>query len=170
MGSTLITLAEVRENVPADLSDAALERLIDTADADIVQYSGTHDGARSRYYNLGLPAMGLIMPVGGTVTAVRHSTDRGKTWTDLQASDYLLNGVHLNRTTGYWDGQLLVRYTEPPRTAERIGALISLVRLYARESGVASENIGGYTYTNYNLAKERNNILRRLSPLYLGHV
>ena len=62
MASALISGDDIREHVEADLSDSALERLVDAADGDILRTHGPHDGERAVTLRSTTPSQYLWLP------------------------------------------------------------------------------------------------------------
>jgi hypothetical protein len=164
----ILTLAQMRESVETDLPDAALQRLIDAEDAEIVRRYGApatqtqvlRGGSASLYLSRQASAITSVSEeVGGTVTA-------------LAADDYeLWSGGILEReadgTNGRaaWGERVTVVYVPVADAEQRTACLAQLVQLAVRYSGVASESIGGdYSATKHDYQRERERLLRKLAP------
>ena len=172
MASTLITVGQLREHVETDLSDEALERLIDSADAEIIRAYGPHDGERTvtLYPVLRQSPYLLTLPSpAANVSLITEGTD------DTVSADYTVeyNGRVLLKSKSRWLPPVDVTYTPVADNPRRIMALIDLVKLEVQYSGLASERVGSYQSNSAlsdgnTMLVERNRILSRLRQNYAG--
>ena len=165
MASTLITVGQLMEHVETDLSDSALERLIDSADAEIIRAYGPHDGEQSalvagRGYRIWLPrpaesiteivewAGGETLADADTVSADKYSLEHG--------------GRTIFRTDAPFMPNVQITYTPIADNPRRIAVLIDLVKVELEYRGLNTERVGSYSVAYLDHAKERQRILTRL--------
>lgn len=174
----LITTAVARTHIETDLVDAALQRLIDDADAQIVERYGEHAGNITEELRVGahgrflFPSRRVVAVVSATEYALRAETSS----VVLDPTDYriLNNGRVLERLhTGPnarqgWGERVVLVYAANSETAKRTGVTIDLVRLAAQYEAKKSEGIGDYSATHVDYERERNALLRRLQPSRIG--
>ena len=178
MASDLLTVDEVKEHVTTGLSDAALERLIDSQDAYIRQMVGQHDPANMMVYEedreLHLQRIWLPRPAVSIAT-VEGRRLRDTVWTEWDASTYYMSdqGRTVRVLSGFgWDWsyglqrRVRVTYTPVSENAGRIQALIDLVRLETQDTGLASESDDTYSYKVKDKTKARREII---APLKRGY-
>jgi hypothetical protein len=172
---TLLTPDDIREFEPApELSDDALQLLLDAADAEIVRYAGDPDSAVEwlvggrRDLVLSRPATAVasvVEHIGGPSDPITLASD------DYEAdpTGYLLyrlgTGTH---PRWRWWGRVAVTYTPTVDLAIRKGVEVDLVRLMiSYQPGAVSETVGAWTTqlasnSAWNNSKERDAILSRL--------
>ncbi len=171
MASTLITVGQLMEHVETDLSDDALERLVDSADAEIIRAYGPHDGEQSalvagRGYRIWLPrpadSISEIVEWGGWETPGDADT--------VSADKYALEhgGRTIFRTDAPFMTNVQITYTPIADNPRRTQALIDLVKLEIQYRGLNTERVGSYSVTYMDHGKERQNILARLRQNYAG--
>jgi len=167
--AALLTLAQIREHVETDLSNDALQRLIDSEDAEIVQRYGalstqteTLRGGSERLF---------LSRLVSSITSI--SEEVGETTTTLAADDYEIwwnqeldrqaDGTH-GRST--WGERVTVVYVPQTMTAQRTAVLTQLVQLAVRYNGVEQESVGSgdYSATSADYQRERERLLRKLAP------
>lgn len=163
--TTLLTLDAVRANVETDLSNDALQRVIDGEDAYIRKMVGPHDGEftetiRGEGYLLWLTkqaaSVSLVKEYGWRADPQRPQT--------LAATAYTIEqyGHALWRRYLAWDTFVDVTYTPVEENALRIKALIELVRLAAQDTGVANQRVGSYSSVAFPRDEERRRIIAPL--------
>ena len=176
MASTLITVGQLMEHVETDLSDEALTRLLESADAEIIRAFGPHDGEQSalvagRGYRIWLPrpadSISEIVEWGGWETPGDADP--------VSADKYHLEhgGRTIWRTDTPFMTNVQVTYTPVADNPRRIAVLIDLVKLEVQFSGLASERVGSYQSNSAlsdgnTMLVERNRILSRLRQNYAG--
>lgn len=172
---TLLSPDDVREFEPApELSDEALQILLDAAEAEIVRFAGASDSAvdwragGQRVIALGRPA--------SSITSVVERADRGTPVTlatddyDADPTGYLLyrrgDGTH---PRWRWEpGRVVITYAPTGEDAIRTGVELDLVRLMiSYQPGATSETVGSWTTqlasnSVWNNSAERQAILSRL--------
>ena len=162
--AALLTLAQIREHVETDLSNDALQRLIDSEDAEIVQRYGalstqteTLRGGSERLF---------LSRLVSSITSI--SEEVGETTTTLAADDYeLWWHQELDRHgRSTWGERVTIVYVPQTMTAQRTAVLTQLVQLAVRYNGVEQESVGSgdYSATSADYQRERERLLRKLAP------
>lgn len=176
----LITAAQFREHVETALGDEALERLIDSASADIAQWCGvlpiddTYDTPNEvvqEFANsFGEPSLRPKMLIGQVVELAAISTGSDLVDTEtvlLEDEEFWVDG---NRTIRRKDGLLFgsrVRLTYIPLDvrARRQAACIQLVKLEINvDPGTGFEGAGSWQHTSQDYEQQRQHILWSLCP------
>lgn len=163
---SLLSTDEIREHVDTDLSDTALQLLIDAADADLVRTHGPHatDGSVVEHHN---PRDGdryvfLRRPADGAVVVTRTYYDDAPAVVD--ATEYRLDAPRkvalLGCLWGY--GPVTVAYTSTADLAARRSVLMDLVRLAIRYEAASSTRMGDAQVSHVEYEPERARILARL--------
>ena len=173
MASDLLTVAEVKEHVTTGLSGAALERVIDSQDAYIRRMVGQHDPAATMVYvyegeDPGLSRVWLPRPASAITSVEDRRADMFSEWTVRAAASYRLADQGRSVEVAVRPFEQLVRVTFTPisQNAERIQALIDLVRLETQDSGLESERDDTYSYSAKDKMKARREIIAALKPGY----
>ena len=181
--AALITVAELQSHIESDLSDPALQRFIDDADADIVKTYGEHltqvktlDGLVRDLFP------GRPIDTGGGITIVETLIDLGgfEVDTTLAASDFKIldQGRQIRRLGGgtnpsslgnRWAHRVTITYVPVSDTARRIRVTIDLCKLAIVNEGLQEQEVGDVdTEHKENYQGERNAILRGLSTATRG--
>ena len=167
--AALLTLAQMREHVETDLSNDALQRIIDAEDAEIVQRFG-QPTAQTDVLRGGNPRL-FLSRLASTITSINETV--GDTTTTLAADDYEIwwnqeldrcaDGAN-GRST--WGDRVTVVYVAQTMTAQRTAVLTQLVQLAVRYNGVQQESVGSgdYSATSADYQRERERLLRKLAP------
>lgn len=172
----LITVNQLMEHVESDLSDDALQRILDSEDAEITKRTGVHTGTVTETFAGG----DLLLFVGRPISAITSVTEyvggylSGEVETVLAADDYRIwgSGRYIQRLSSgtnsrvLWGERVQVIYTPRIETAERVLVLINLCKLAIRYSGVKSERIGDFSENVFGQAysEERERLLKQLEP------
>ena len=164
----LLTVAQIRQHVEADLSDDALTRLLDDADEEIVAWAGEVDEQVDTMRHVELSTVLFLSRRGSEVTEVIEQI--GYDETTLDPDDYRLRngGTQIERRSdgtnprSTWGEIVTVTYTPVDRTARRTRVLIDLVKLAVQYSGLKSESVGDYSSSSAEYEAERGKILGRL--------
>lgn len=165
----LLTVTQIREHVETDLSNDALQRLIDSEDGEITRRFGapttqteTLKGGESYVF---------LSRLVTSITSVTEEVD--ETTTTLAVDDYDLwwnqalerdaDGTN-GRST--WGDKVTVVYVPQTTTPQRTLLLIQLVQLAVQYSGVQSASIGSgdYSATYQDYQRERERLFRKLEP------
>ena len=130
MASTLITVGQLREHIETDLSYKALERLVDSADAEIIRAYGPHDGERTVTLYLVLHQSPYLLTLPSPAANVSLITE-GSDDTVVEEKDYIVeyNGRVLLKSKFRWLPPVDVTYTPVADNPRRIAVLIDLVKL-----------------------------------------
>jgi hypothetical protein len=172
---SLLTTTEIREHVDTDLSEAALQRLIDAAEDEITQRYGAHAEAgtvEEQFY----PSAGenFLFPSRKVNTAVAvvitRQLEGESTATTAAASEYVFDDPHRIRLLAedVWaDHVVTVTYTPVTDGDRRKGVLIDLVKLACRYEALSSSRMGDMSVNHVEYERERGAILGRLST-FLG--
>lgn len=171
---SLLAPGDIREFEPApELSDDALQLLIDAAEAEITRFAGDPDAA-VEWIAGGQQVIALAQKAGSITSVVEHSELADPV--TLALGDYEIDptGYLLyRRRTGThprsrWWGRVIVTYVPVDSVAIRTGVEIDLVRLMVSYApGTTSETVGAWTTqlasnSVWNNSKERDAILSRL--------
>lgn len=167
---TLVSPAIVRQHVETDLGDGALQRLIDDADATIVDRYGPHAG------NLTLDTEGdggallfVDRPAGTIVSVTEYVIRQENVGVLLDPADWrALDGGHrLERLTSgpnartTWGERVVVVYAPSDEGARRTMMEIDLVRLAASYEPY-DETVGDWAARRREYEAERQAILGRM--------
>lgn len=171
----LITTAQAREHIETDLGDAALQRIIDDADAAIIERYGAHAGNVVADIDRGPNPTALIFrdrPIDAVVSLLEFSDRHSLTSVALNPLDYriLHGGRTIERlTTGpnaasWWGERLVLTYAPTADAARRTMLEIDLVKLRAKYEALKDEGIGDYRAGHVDYEAEWNRLLGRLAP------
>lgn len=172
---TLLTVDEMREHVESDLSDTALQLLVDAAERRIIRYAGPHDVNRriSKSVDARRSTTILLPYRAESVTSV--TIDEEALDTDDYDLEYGGLSVRIWFSRPYnWTSEQYARYTwliEVNYVAEddiddRKVAQVQLVRMDTQHDGLASERTGQYSRESANYGRERRRILATLRPAH----
>ncbi len=169
MASTLITVGQMREHVETSLSDEALTRLLESADAEIIRAYGPHDGERTVTLYLVLRQSPYLLALPSPAASVSLITE-GADDTVVDSDDYTVeyNGRILLKSKSRWLPPVDVTYTPVADNPRRIAVLIDLVKVEVQFSELASERVGSYQSRTRAYGNERQQILERLRQNYAG--
>lgn len=173
--AALVNPAQAREHIETDLIDSALQRLIDDADALIVERFGPHAGQTTDILFRDMQTDDLLFlnrPLTGAPVSVTEWINDFSSIV-LDPTDYrilyggralqrLINGVTA-RTT--WGARVVVVYNPVDEAAKRTRVELDLVRLAAQYNGLMREQIGDYmSISKDEYQGERERILDALAP------
>jgi hypothetical protein len=147
----LLTVDEVREHVETDLSDPALQRIIDAGDAEIVDRLGPLDSQIEV-----LPGGGEYLHLARQASAVTTGVEQlmteglGLQDVDLQADDFELDadGYRVRRAfdgtnpSYTWRGKVTITYVPKDTEARRKLLLAKLVQLDVNYQGLEADSVG----------------------------
>jgi hypothetical protein len=169
MTATLLTVAQLHEHVETDLPDAALQRILDAEEAEIILRHGAHATASEM-----LPGGGewlVLTRAAASITSITETVDDVSTV--LAADDYLAwDGSRLQRLdTGTnarscWGERVTAVYIPLSQVAQRTLVLIQLCKLAIVYNGLKTESVGqgDHSETAMDYNAERAALLRSLSP------
>lgn len=169
---TLLDVDELREHIQTTLVDAALQRLLDDAEALIVGFGGDVSAAEEIVRG-GSPRITVARPID-SVSAIRER-DNYATPVTVAVDDWEQNGrftltrlrYGTNRSS-VWRGPVRVTYVPIDDTDTRKMVQVELVKLeIATSPGLASETVGAWTQTyssigSKSVPEQRADILSRL--------
>jgi len=170
MTATLLTPAQLREHVETDLSDGALQRILDSEEAEIVGRYGAHATASEMLAGDHKPLL-ILARDAASITAITETV--ADVDTALAADDYRLwpggrlerlsDGTHPAST---WGDRVAVTYVPADQVAQRSLVLVNLCKLALEYRGLKSEAIGSgdYQMTAQEYNAERNRLLGSLAP------
>ena len=160
----ILTPDQFREHVVTALEDDALKRLLDAAEASIIEVAGPPGAEIVELVEGGYGRLALSRPAV-EIVAVREGY--GTTWTDRTiVDDYTFVPTSiLRRTLGYrWQPWVEVTYVPANDAALRMQAQIKLVELELNSpAGINQNSAGGFSEQYANYEDERQEILRSLS-------
>lgn len=172
--AALITPAQAREHIETDLLDPGLQRLIDDADALIVERFGAHSPAVTATIFRDVQTDDLVFlprPMSAAPTSVTEWVNDISS-TVLDPTDYrvlyggraiqrLASGVN-GRST--WAARVIVVYNPIDEVARRTRVEIDLVRAATQYVSLDREVVGDYLAIHPNYLDEREQILSGLAP------
>ena len=165
----LLNVAELREHVQTDLPDAALQRVLNAEENEIVRRYGPHAEATEmlrggdRLLFLTRPAVSVseVVETAGVVATVMDATDY-RLWDGGRCLERLTTGPN---PSVYWAERVRVTYTPVDQTTQRKLVLVQLVKLALAYSGLRSESVGGdYSASTLDYVAEREKLLQSLAP------
>jgi hypothetical protein len=170
---SLLTVDELREHVTTSLDDAAVQRLLDDAEAAIVGYAG-EVGTLTEFVGGGGLSIVTARPIA-TITSIIERTDSYVPVTlatdDFRVRDqYVIDRLRLGTNRWlHWRGVVEITYVPIDDTATRKIVQAELVQLELdTKPGLASETVGAWTQTfsvaAKSTAEQRLEILARLKP------
>lgn len=156
----LLTVAEIREHIETDLTTDALTRLLDDADAEIIDRLGALATETEVFEAEGLLRLVLRRKAQSITSAKETILETDYT---LASNDYSLlsDGYTLERRQGTnephirWRGIATIVYVPKDETARRKRLLVDLVKLIVQYDARASKSLGDYSVQNRDYAKER---------------
>jgi len=169
----LLSPAEVREHVETDISDPALSRLINDAEAEIIRRYGDHTTEIEKIFGGG--HFIVLSRPADTITSITEilwgvfggttldlAADDYQVWPDKRRIERLSDGTN---PRPIWGDVIEVDYTPVDESAQRKRVVIDLVKLALEYRGVKSEGIGDYKVTLGEYEDERRKILNRLGRM-----
>jgi hypothetical protein len=163
-----MTIAELRAHVKTDLTDDALQQLLDDAEAAIEEAHGQLETQTDTFEGeTGANALFLSRKALTITTVVEEVCGVSTT---LETDDYVMryeNRQIKRLTTGTnprrtWGDVVIIAYVPVDETAQRTRMAIDLVKLAVQYNALGSESVGDYKMTGLVYEDERNKILSRL--------
>ncbi len=162
----LLMLSQVRENIETGLSDAALQRIMDSVEDDIDQAHGEVNTAEDDLVG-GEKSIWVLRPIL-TVTTVTETV--GTVDTVLASDDYVQRyDRQIDRLdTGTnarerWGCRVKIAYAPVDTTNRRIMVYLKIILLEIVYSGLDSSREGDFNSKALDYASERIKILNSLS-------
>ena len=174
---SLLTPAELEDQVETDLPNTVLQQIIDSVEQDIEDHVGPTT-AHVTEFNPSLDNL-LRLPVPmSAITSVTEylGMESDPETTALAVDDYELSddGWTLRRLSdgtnpgGYWGWHVVVTATPIADTARRKQVAVALARVEIIYSGYSQQSIGDCSSTAMDYRKERNKILGRLRGVLMA--
>lgn len=165
---SLLTLTDARALIETDLTDPALQALLDAADADIIANAGAHASASQIVIEPRSDTVFLRRDAASITTVVERIDG---TATTLAATDYRLAGAHMLRrlATGAnprreWGDEIEIVYVPVADLPRRRAVQADLVKLAIQYQGARSVRVGDVATDLPEYDAERRAILSRLWP------
>lgn len=181
MAATLLTYAEAITHVETDLVEAAVQRLLDAEEAEIVVRFGAHGAADGTGPTVTRRILGderliFLGQRSASITSIDETviTVNGETTTTLSADDYQSwdEGRALRRLNDgtnardLWGSYVDVVFVAEDDRDRRKRVLIDLVKLAVQYEAAKSSKIGDVSVTFPDYQKEREAILSTLAQDY----
>jgi hypothetical protein len=164
---SIATLANVKDRVPVELTDAALQALIDRIESRLTRLVGAPDDTprEDAFYGVGDGLIALIRPPASVEAVFTGTTVDPLVDTPLAATDWRLSGANLERLPyGYcWYDVVVVQWTPIDITDDWIEAVIDLVRLRTARTAHTSERIGEWSYSGADFEAAEQEVIARLA-------
>jgi len=167
-----LSITELEAQVETDLSDTALQQIIDAAESDIDGYAGPSSAYTVEYDPELLTVLRLPVGASAIVSVTEYTGGVSEpTKTVLAADDYELSddGWDLRRLSdgtnprGTWSWHVAVVLTPIADVSRRKQVAIELARLAIIHTGYSAEKSGDWSATTADLRMERSRILSRLN-------
>lgn len=169
----LLTTAQVREHIETDLKDDALTRLIEDADAQIVEVAGELNTETDTKIDEVLANALFLNRRASSITTVVEEVKQGDGSyysTTLAADDYTLRseGRIIERlATGTnprttWGDTVTITYVPYDTSMKRERVLIDLVKLAVQYNALDSEKVGDYSASQSKYTAKRQALLKEL--------
>lgn len=144
------SLATVRSLVETDLTDTALQTLIDDADAAVEDRAPA--GERTVHLAGGTKTLGL--PTPSTVTSVTEGDTVLTVDTDFRVEN---GGLTIRRLNRRWGSDVEVTYTPSSNGATRTRVVVDLVKLAIAFDGYTTQTAGDWKgdSSDYQLRREQ---------------
>jgi len=169
---SLFTIAQLRAHVITDLTDDALQDLLDDAEAAIIERHGELE-TQTDTFDGEINATALFLKrKAQSITTVTEEIRTGDDYdeTILDSTDYklrydgrvierLTSGVNSRRT---WGDVVTVIYVPVDEEAQRKRMAVDLVKLSLHYNALQSESVGDYKTVSVDYEKSREQILSRL--------
>lgn len=171
-----LTTTELELQVSTDLSDAALQQIIDSVESDIDSYIGPVSAYTVEFDPELLVLLRFPVPAFAVVSVIEFTDSRTEpTKTTLSSDDYELSadGWDIRRlsdgtnTRATWGWHVVVVITPRADIQRRKQAAVKLSRLEIIHTGYLTERAGDWSGTVVDMGKERARILRQLNQLIL---
>lgn len=164
----LLTASEVRQHVETDLDETGLQRIIDRADADLLQRAGPHVGPITETLPGGGGSAFVARPIA-TLTSVREGERISGATPALDLTlDVRLwagEGRLERRPAGTRFDQIVEVVYDPIDDSERRKrTLLELVRLDLSQSGRGKERVGEYSYAGLDYRRHREALMSEVRP------
>lgn len=167
----LLTVDELREHVETALPDAAVGRLLASAEEAIAGWAGPlvldDEGAVGEVTETVSAPGRTLLRLRQAPTAVTSVTDAtGLAATVVDPTGYRVEDRHLRRLgIATWGERTTVTFTPVDDSATRRTVLVQLVQLELNfQPGMASQGAGPWSESYTRYARQRNELLRVVHP------
>lgn len=166
-----LTTTELELQIDTDLTDAALQQIIDAVERDITEYIGPPSSFVMEYEPEFLVLLRLPVETASIDSVVEYTDGASSpTKTTLASDDYELSpdGMDLRRLSdgtnsrARWSWHVVVTLLPVSDVARRKQVAIQLARLEITHSGYAQETLPDWSATSKELRREKSQILSRL--------
>ncbi len=164
-----LTLLQIRAQVQTDITDAAMQKIVDAEEKRIEKSAGKETAVTEYKLAGGLVEFFTQRPIL-TITSIKERRSATSTQVTLAADDYRIFGDRLIRrlsdgTNGFefWGAEVEILYDPTENLDRRNLALVELVRISVEEKAVKSEKDGDVVTTYRNPQRARKELLDGLS-------
>lgn len=159
----LVTPAEFREHFETDLTTAALQRVLDGVEAEVLNHVGTGQATVSNLRGT-TRSIFVSQPVDSITSIIEidaWGNEREVSSSDYQVAD---NGFQIIRRGDrvYWDRQIIVSYVPKAPDARVKLAIIQIAKMEIQFNGTSQETAGGYVMTIGDIESRKARIIERL--------
>jgi len=167
-----LTVAQFKEHLETDLLDAALQRYIDDAEAEIVKVAGVLTTETDVVKHATQANTLFLSRKASTITTAVEELEGPEgtfTATTLGPTDYRLDGGHqLKRLSSgpnpraTWGDLVTIIFLPESDAAMRLGVSIDLVKLSVQFSGLDAEKVGDWSVSQSKYQAKKNAVLQKL--------
>lgn len=162
---SLLSVEEVRAQIPTGLSDAQIQAVIDREEAAVVRLYGPHYTGEELVEVLAGGGRALLFLPRRLQSVTALEVWNGSDWEPVDTSLYYVwpeSGI-IENLAGTWPERVRVTYVPADDSEERKAVILELVRLALSREALSSGSVGGdYSFTSPDWEKERARIMRRL--------
>lgn len=163
---SVTTLANVKNRIPVDLTDAELQIMIDRIESRLTQIYGA-PGATARtdtFYDAGNGYVKLPRNFVSIEAVYNGTTVDTEVDDPLEATDYRATGATIRRLPyGYsWLDTIVVEWTPTDITDEWIECVIDIVRLRLARTAHRAERTAEWSYSGAQWEEDEREIMARL--------
>lgn len=152
---SVLSVAELLTHLETDLTDPAIQRLIDDAEAEIDERVGELATQTDEFHGETLAQSIYLTRKAAVITTVTEEVKSGSAWvsTVLAADDYELHfsGRQLRRLSdgtnpaSTWGDAVIVTYEPKSDAARRLRITIDLVKVAVAFNALESEKVSDYS-------------------------
>ena len=169
---SVLSVAELQTHLETDLTDPAIQRLIDDAEAEIEERIGPLATQTDEIHGEILAQSIYLTRKASVITTVTEEVKSGMAYTStvLAADDYELHfsGRQLRRLStgtnpaGTWGDTVTVVYVPISDAARRLVITIDLVKVAVAFNALDSEKVGDYSSKSVAYEATRTALINRL--------
>jgi len=167
-----LSVEELLTHLETDLTDPAIQRLIDDAEAEIEERVGELATQTDEFQGETLAQSIYLTRRADVITSVTEEVKSGSTWvsTVLAPDDYELHfsGRQLRRLSdgtnpaGTWGDAVIVVYEPKSDAARRLRITIDLVKVAVAFNALESEKVGDYSSKSVVYEATRTALINKL--------